>query len=161
MRNIWEPHLRPALKAAEELLPASGEVADLLENLSLNRGRPLTLLTEDLGSARSGLLISTEAADYIVVSSSTSPERTAAIVCHEVAHALLGHAHTADLADSLMDSGLVTGLDEDLVRSVVAARDTYEKGSESDAELLGTHLSFLLRERVLRGGHTFFDERWQ
>ncbi|MDP9904748.1 hypothetical protein [Arthrobacter bambusae] len=121
----------------------------------------MTLLTEELGPARSGLLISTDAADYIVVSTETSPERTAAIVCHEVAHALLGHAHTVDLADSLMESGLVAGLDGDLVRSVIAARGTYEEGPEADAELLATHISLLLRERVLRGGHTFFDDRWQ
>lgn len=194
MGSVWSRRLRPALNMVNELLPASGEIEDLLDALSKKRGRPMRLLTADLGPARSGLLLSTDAADYIVVSSDTSPERSYAICCHEVAHALLGHDHEGGLAESIIDSGMFAGLDKDLVRKVVAARKSHgaiapspsrtnedpvpmaspgqseerthtdspeHLEREGDAELLATHISLLLRERMLRGGHTYFDDRWR
>src|SRR5699024_11095295 len=39
------PEVTRALRAAEEILPSSGDLQDLLDNLSESRGRPLRVLT--------------------------------------------------------------------------------------------------------------------
>ncbi|WP_341855735.1 hypothetical protein [Brachybacterium sp. GPGPB12] len=112
-------------------------------------------------SALSGLLISTEQADYIAVAEKASPERLAAIVCHEIAHALLGHDHEGSLGQELLETGLLSGLDARLADSVVAARQAYAQTAETDAETVATHISIELRRRLMRGGHTYYDERWR
>lgn len=149
-----------ALREAERILPASGEVEDLLKNLSESRGRPMRLLEADLERSVSGLLICTEKSDYVAVSSDASPERRCAVICHEVAHALLGHDDHDSLSSTLVDTGLLTGLDEELVEAVVAARHAYAHADEADAEIVATHVSAELRRRVLRGGQKYHDTLW-
>lgn len=153
-------HVRDALRTAETIMPSSGNVEDLLAGLSKVRRRATHLLVTPLTSSVSGLLISTAKADYVVVSEGASPERLCAIVCHEVAHALLGHDHGGSLGSELLESGLLKGLHPELVSSVVAARNAYEHTSEVDAETVATYISTELRRRVMRGGHTYFDDRW-
>lgn len=153
--------MREAIQAAEKLMPLSGDVEDLLAAVSESRGRPMTMIVAPLASSVSGVLISTEQADYVAVSTDASPERQCAIVCHEVAHALLGHGQDHSLGSSLVQTGLLQGLDPELVRSVVAARQAYEETAETDAETVATYISVGLRRRVMRGGHTYYDERWR
>lgn len=125
------------------------------------RGRPVRLLIEPLPESISGALLSTETADYIAVAQGASPERKVAVVCHEVAHALLGHDHQGSASSNLVDAGLLRGLSPELIKSVVAGRQAYASTVEADAELVATHISVQLRKRVMRGGHTHFDDRWQ
>lgn len=155
------PEVTRALQAAEQILPSSGDLQDLLDNLSESRGRPLRVLTAALESKISGLLISTDRADYIAASEQASPERLAAIVCHEVAHTLLGHDHSKPVGQELVDSGLLRGIDSRLADSVIATRQAYAHTDEADAETVATYVSIELRRRVMRGGNTFFDERWR
>lgn len=150
-----------AIRSAERILPASGEVEDLLVNLSEVRGRPMKLISAPLDQSVSGVLICTKKADYIGVSEHASPERTCAIICHEVAHALLGHDHEKSLSKSLVETGLLDGLDPKLVNAVVAGRQAYSHSLEADAETVATHISVALRRRVMRGGHTYYDELWR
>src|SRR5690625_7782883 len=100
-------------------MPTSGDVYDLLTEISASRGRPMHLLVAPLGSSVSGLLVSTNHADYVVVAEGSSPERQCAIVCHEVAHSLLGHSHDDPPGSSLVDSGLLQGVDPKLARNIV------------------------------------------
>lgn len=153
--------VKDAIRFAERILPSSGEVEDLLANLSEVRGRPMILLSAPLDQSVSGVLICTKQADYIGVSEHASPERTCAIICHEVAHALLGHDHADSLSKSLIDTGLLNGIDPKLVDAVVAGRQAYAHTSEADAETVATHISVELRRRVMRGGHTYYDELWR
>lgn len=160
-RGKHPQQVKEAIRAAEAMLPESGEVEGLLDRLSQDRGRPMTLLVAPLASAVSGILISTEKADYVAVSEGASPERQCAIVCHEIAHALLGHDEDRPLSESLLESGLLRGLDPSLIHSVVAARHAYAHSSETDAEIVATYISVELRRRVMRGGHTYYDELWR
>lgn len=153
--------VKMALQKADVIMPPSGDLTDLLDAISKERGRPMTLLHATLDTTLSGLLISTEQADYVAVSDGASPERLAAIVCHEVAHALLGHEHEGSLGRELAESGLLNGIDSKLADSIVAARRAYAHADEADAETVATYISIELRRRVLRGGHTFYDELWR
>lgn len=153
--------VRNALRAAEDVIPASGDVEDLLAAMSAARGRNMQLLVAPLGSAISGLLVSTDKADYVVVAEGSSPERQCAIACHEVAHSLLGHSHAESPGSALVESGLLQGVDPELARDVVAARHAYAHTRETDAETVATYISVKLRRRVMRGGHTYYDELWQ
>lgn len=152
--------VREALRTAETMMPPSGDAEDLLAALSKARRRTMTLLVAPLMSSVSGLLISTDQADYVVVSEGASPERLCAIVCHEVAHTLLGHDHSDSLSSDLLESGLLKGLDAGLAKSVVAARNAYDHTSEADAETVATYISAELRRRVMRGGHTYYNDLW-
>ena len=142
-------------------MPASGGVEDLLAAMSTARGRTMQLLVAPLDSTISGLLVSTDQADYVVAAEGSSPERQCAIVCHEVAHALLGHSHDESPGSTLIESGLLQGVDPRLARDVVAARHAYAHTRETDAETVATYISIKLRRRVMRGGHTYYDELWQ
>lgn len=154
-------HVREAIREAESVMPRSGDVEDLLDSLSKARNRAMKLLIAPLGSTVSGLLVSTKQADYVVVAEGSSPERQCAIVCHEVAHALLGHDHSGLLGSSLLEAGLLQGLQPTLARNAVAARHAYAHTTETDAETVATYISIKLRRRVLRGGHTYYDELWR
>lgn len=160
-RSPRPAHVRAAILALEEIVPSSGDLQDLLTRFSQTRGRSMTLLSADLDESVSGVLIVTRKADYIALDPRTSPERRYAIVCHEVAHAILGHDHASPLSASLIDSGLLRGIDPDLVRSVVAARTAYTDRTETDAEVVATYLSAELLRRGSCGGYTFYDDRWK
>lgn len=160
MRRRYSKQVQDAIRTANALTPLSGDVANLLDNLSAMRGRSITILSAPLASPLSGLLISTNKTDYVVVGEEASPERQVAIVCHEVAHLLLGHDRQDSLSAGLIESGLLQGLNPELVRSVVAGRHAYAHTTELDAETVATHISIQLRRRVMRGGHTYYDELW-
>lgn len=160
MRRRYSKQVQDAIRNANALTPLSGDVENLLDNLSAMRGREITIISAPLASPLSGLLISTNKADYVVVGDEASPERQVAIVCHEVAHLLLGHDDQESLSAGLIESGLLRGLNPELVRSVVAGRHAYAHTTELDAETVATHLSIQLRRRVMRGGHTYYDELW-
>lgn len=160
MRRRYSKQVRDAIRTADAMIPLSGDVEDLLDNLSRTRGREMTILTAPLTSPVSGLLIATGKADYVIVGDEASPERQVAIVCHEVAHLLLGHDDKESLSSGLIESGLLQGLNPKLVRSVVAGRNAYAHTTEMDAETVATHISIQLRRRVMRGGHTYYDELW-
>lgn len=150
-----------AMRSAEEILPLSGEVEDLLANFSRKRGRPMVLLSTPFVQSVSGALLCTRQTDYVAVSEHTSPERTCAIICHEVAHGLLEHDHKGSLSSSLVETGLMDGIDPELIDAVVAARKAYAHTAESDAEVVATRISVELRRRVMRGGHTHYDQLWR
>lgn len=160
MRRRNSQQVQDAIRMADAMIPLSGDVEDLLENLSRTRGRDISILTAPLSNPVSGLLIATGKADYVIVGDEASPERQVSIVCHEVAHLLLGHDHKNSLSTDLIESGLLQGLDPDLVRSVVAGRHAYAHTNEMNAETVATHISIQLRRRLMRGGHTYYDELW-
>lgn len=160
MGRRFSMQVRDAIRMADSMMPLSGDVEDLLTNLSRTRDRRISILTAPLASPLSGLLIATGKADYVVVGDEASPERQVAIVCHEVAHLLLGHDDNQSLSAGLIESGLLQGLNPELVRSVIAGRQAYAHTTELDAETVATHISIQLRRRVMRGGHTYYDELW-
>lgn len=133
------------------LIPEDGDVDELVAAVAEHRGRPLTILPMDTPpTAPSGAWITSDLGDLIVVDSTASVTRRSTIICHELAHMLLGHKGPA-----LNDSALLAR--PSLLRPDVAARfltrTGYDDASERDAELLGTLLAAECTRRAGRAAH--------
>lgn len=139
--------LRAAYERALSLVPATGRVEDLISNVAKAAGRPLRLLPFDLGrSEPTGLWISTDAADYVVFSSTASAAQRTAIVCHELAHMLLQHKPEGEGAQlSALAALAAPNIDPDIARRMLA-RHGYVQQAEADAEVLATRLVARLAE---------------
>lgn len=126
-----------AVRLAKRLMPADGSLAGLLANLSEYRGREIHVLTRQFGGQpTSGLWLPTERADYLVIDDPTTPSRRAAIICHEVAHILLGHEAQAGESSSIA-SAAAPDLSPELVTRALA-RHSYANEAEADAEHTAT-----------------------
>lgn len=134
-----------ATRLARRLIPRDGDLRGLLVNVSRHRGRPLTLMAHDLGSATglSGLWLATATSDYIVIDASASPSRQAIAVSHEVAHMLL--EHRGELTTIDIGRGLAPDLNPGLVARFLA-RHGYATLDEREAEELATAI-VMERER--------------
>lgn len=136
-RNKSEAPAALDLSDALSLLPDDGDVAGLLRNVEAERGREIVLLKRPMPvDAPSGLWVSVPDRDYVVVPEAAPHSRLGAIVCHEIAHMLLGHRGEADLR--------AADLAPDIDKSVVArflGRHGYEADQEREAESLGTLLA--------------------
>lgn len=122
---------------ALRLVPADGDVIGLLRNVESVRGREIVLMSKPMpADAPSGLWVSVPDRDYVVVPEAAPHSRLGAIVCHEIAHMLLGHRGEATLR--------ATDIAPDIDQSVVArflGRHGYEVEQEREAERLGTQLA--------------------
>lgn len=137
-----------ATRQALRLIPADGDLDQLLVNVSRFRNRPLHLIEGDIGDAKtpSGLCVATKAGiDYVMVDREATPSRRAAIVCHEIAHMLLGHQGAAPLAD--IADYVAPDLDPRLVARLLA-RHGYTAEIEQEAEAMGTVLATELAGRA-------------
>lgn len=124
------------------LLPASGDLDELVARVATSRSRTITLmpicLPED---APSGLWIATGARDYIVYPDDADAQWRSGIVCHEIAHMLLGHDPRPGTSDL---GGLVAAAAPSIDPQVAARflhRHGYADAVEADAENLGTRLA--------------------
>lgn len=139
---------RSADRAARKglsLLPPDGDLDAFIEAVSDERGRQIVVLEYPLGdSAASGLWLTTAEVDYIVVSSGAALSRRTAILCHELAHMLLGHEADAEAADAL--AAVAPDISPE-VRGRFLARTAYEAHTECDAEEVGTSLATELLRR--------------
>lgn len=127
---------RAAAKQARQLMPPDGNLDGLLSNVAIHRQRQLTVLDTDLGEGLTGLWIATPGRDYIVIDKACTASRRAAVLCHEIAHMLLGHLG-APIGDDL------TTLAPTLRPSLAArflTRQGYSEPDEHAAEYLATHL---------------------
>ena len=123
----------------DQLVQPGGGLSDLLDRVAQTRGRPVHLVPAELGpEAPSGLWLSTPAADYIAYPSDAPPTRRALIICHELAHMVLGH----ELSDP--DPEALAAVAAPAMDSAVAARflrrHDYATPAERDAEMLATRL---------------------
>jgi hypothetical protein len=117
-------------------MPIDGDLDGLLDALSHERGRRIHLLPQRFtGRPTSGLWLPTTAADYVVIDDPTTPSRRAAIICHEVAHILLGHS--PDITTSDLVAAALPNLSPELVARALA-RHAYATEDEAEAEELGT-----------------------
>lgn len=143
--------VRSATARASRLMPPTGIVDDLVESLAADQGRPIRMLAEDLGPREpSGMWIATEKADWIVVPTGVGSAQRTAIICHELAHILLGHTPIG--ADGDLDalvSLVAPDLDPAVARQILA-RYCYSDDLEAEAEALGTLLVTKLAHRAER-----------
>jgi hypothetical protein len=125
-----------AARVAKRLLPIDGNLDGLLDALGQVRGRRIHVLRHKFtGRPTSGLWLPTKNADYLVIDDPTTPSRRAAIICHEVAHILLGH--TPDITTSDLVAAAMPDLSPELIARALA-RHAYATDDEADAEELGT-----------------------
>ncbi|MFE3180473.1 toxin [Streptomyces violascens] len=137
-------------RTSEELLarldlPDGSDIATLIDRLSVERGRPIKMVSLTLGAGRPcGLWLATEALDLIVVEACTGPLHRDHIIAHELAHMLCCHSRSPGLdPDSL--GLLLPSLDPRRVLDVLG-RTSYPTQEEQAAEIVAS----LILERVTR-----------
>ncbi|WP_188897504.1 hypothetical protein [Microlunatus endophyticus] len=132
-------------------MPATGLVDDLVRSVSGERGRPIHVVEEDLGpNEPSGLWVAGEGVDLIVIPTSIGSSQRTAIICHELAHILLGHVPIG--ADSDLDGlvDLVAPHVDAAVAKQMLGRFSYADDLEAEAEAFGTILVTKLADRTRR-----------
>jgi len=129
--------MRHAVRLARRLMPLDGNLDDFIASIARHRGRPITLVQLDRRPSDdlSGLWLATESADYIIVDPTATPSRRALIVCHEIAHMLLGHR--GDLTTSQLLATTAPDLNCALVARVLG-RHAYGSADEQAAEEMAT-----------------------
>jgi len=84
--------LRRSLRQIKGLVPDDGSLTGLLDAVSRRTGRPLVQVEIDLsGSGLSGAWVPIGDEDYLLTPAGATPTRASAVICHELAHILLGH----------------------------------------------------------------------
>lgn len=141
-------HLRLVSARADDFMPTSGAVDDLVGEISAKRTRPIRVTAEDLGpSEPSGLWIATEQTDWIVVPAGIGSAQRRAIICHELAHILLEHVPlgSPEAVEELV-SLVAPHIDPEVARRFLT-RFSYADDLEAEAEELGTVLVTKLAQR--------------
>lgn len=130
-----------ARASALKLVPANGAVDDLVTAVGRTRRRVIHLLDVDLGPGEpTGMWIATDQADYVVHPADASAAERTAVICHELAHMLLGHQPQAE-GDSSVRMATVVAPDIDPeVAQRFLRRHGYAEPVEAEAEHLGTLL---------------------
>jgi len=133
-------HLSHTVSLGERLLPRDGSIDGFVAAVARHRGRPLHVLDYPLNAAGpSGFWIGTATGDFIIRSAAATPTRAAAIVCHELAHMLLGHEPEAGDVQAAEVIGRALAPDVDAsVAARFLARHGYEGAEEEDAEAVAT-----------------------
>lgn len=132
---------KAARASALKLVPANGTVEDLVTAVGEARQRTIHLLAADLGPAGpTGMWIATEHGDYIVHPADASAAERSAVICHELAHMLLGHQPEGeDEALQQMAATVAPDISTEVVQRFLG-RHGYADRLESEAEHLGTVL---------------------
>lgn len=132
---------KAARAGAMKLVPDSGDVEDLVAAVGSTRRRAVHLLGADLGpTGPTGMWIATEHGDYIVHPADASAAERTAVICHELAHMLLGHQPEGDdEAWQQMAATVAPDIAIEVAQRFLG-RHGYADRLEADAEHLGTVL---------------------
>lgn len=131
--------------AAIGLVPSSGSLAGLVAAVSRHRGRPVKIFDRMLPrNDLSGLWIPQPEGDYVICAEGLAPDHKRVVVCHELAHMLLGHSPREGHLDAAVFAPDVSaGL-----ASRFLCRQGYDNSEEADAESLATVLASTLAARI-------------
>lgn len=140
-----------------ELLPATGDLSGFVNRVADSRSRPITLLPVVVGNAQPfGVWVATASRDYIAYPAEASAISRTAVVCHELAHMLLGHTPQPEPdGSSSLAHGLASNIDPAITARFLR-RHHYEDVQEDAAEWLGTLFSVELSKRET-ASHTAND----
>ncbi|MFD3523511.1 ParH-like protein [Streptomyces sp. NPDC058653] len=132
-RRMW----RACRRLVDDLrLPDPFDAAEFVRGVAARRGRPIELLAvharPDLPC---GLLLTTEAADYLMYAADTTPFHQQHILLHEAAHLICGHQDKASLRAAAQI--LLPNLHPSLVQRVLG-RTVYSEPQEREAELVAS-----------------------
>jgi hypothetical protein len=115
-------------------LPPSASMTALCDHISGSRGRPVCLVSVDLGGARpSGLWLAAPEADLIAYDATTSRLHQRHIIAHELAHIICDHRAVEPIDDDTARV-LFPDLDPQLVRESLR-RTSYSDVQEMEAEI--------------------------
>lgn len=132
---------------ATRLIPRSGDLNAFVTAVAQQRGRCIRLLPFDLGpDAPSGLWLKEPAVDWIVYDSKSGAQQREAIVCHEIAHMLLGHDRAVDGVELSVVAPYLSP--EVTARFLAPAPPTWK----ADAEIVATTLATELARRAYEHG---------
>lgn len=130
---------------ALDMLPADGDLDGLVNRVAQDRKRPIVVIRAPLPHGISGLWDERHAAKDIVVIDQVpmAPSRYAAVLCHELAHMILGHHGIVEMSAQPAD---VSFIDATVARRFLK-RCAYDDTIERNAEELATVLT---REHLRR-----------
>jgi hypothetical protein len=121
-----------------------------IQNLARQRGRPIRLIaTSPLIEGPCGLLLARHDDDVIIHAAGTSEYHKDHIVCHEVAHMVLGHVSGDQRIDTTGASALWRNMLPDIDPATVQAvlgRKTFVDEQEQEAERFAHILMFAAAE---------------
>jgi hypothetical protein len=136
-------HTLPLVK---RLMPADGSLVGLVAAVAAHRSRPIDLLPAQLGArSSSGCWVAGTNHDYIVYAASAAPEQRDLVVCHELAHMLLGHPGLSPI-EALGEGGIVPA------RTQLVTRHPYGVSPEAEARRLAERMLALATVRRTSGG---------
>jgi hypothetical protein len=128
------------------LIPTPWSAEEFIRKVSRSRQRPIHLLPYPLTTSDpTGYWIPTAATDYIVVPDTATGARRDAIIGHELAHILLGHAPQVSNNPAGL-AMLAPNSPPELVARFLP-RHGYAAGIEREAETLATRLIAYLETR--------------
>jgi hypothetical protein len=143
-------HFRVATRTVplvKRLMPPDGSIDGFVDAVASHRGRPIDVVAAHLGArSSSGFWVGGQGQDYIVYAASATPEQRVVIVCHELAHLLLGHAN-----DGTPGANGVPGI-ATAGRTRLLTRHGYGADSESEARHLAQRMAALLAARQRHHG---------
>lgn len=133
-------------------LPDPFDAAVFVREVAARRGRPVELIPvyarPDLPC---GLLLTTEASDYVLFAADTTPFHQQHILLHEAAHLLCGHRDAATLRSAAQN--LLPTLNPALVQRVLG-RTVYSEPEEAEAELVASLILSRVSSHRPRGPHS-------
>lgn len=131
---------------ALEMLPLDGDLNVLVERIASARQRPIVVTRLPLPPGISGLWDERSPdEDFVVVDDvPMAPSRYAAVLCHELAHIVLGHHGIIETAPVVE---LIDTIDDSIVQRFLK-RCAYDDQMERDAEELATALTREHRRRT-------------
>ena len=148
MKRPRDRAVRATWRMISGLIPGDGNVDDFVAAVAEQRDRRIAVLGCSLpDDGPSGFWVQTADADYILHADSITAEHRETVICHEVAHMVLGHVAREGLADTRAIAPSVSPA----VAARFLAREGYPDEIESDAEALGTLIAAELVARADAG----------
>ncbi len=132
-----------------DLLPPDGDLNGLVTSIASARQRPIIVTRRPLPSGISGLWDERfPDHDFVIIDDvPMAPSRYAAVLCHELAHIVLGHHGVLDASSG---PPLTDAIDASIAQRFLK-RCAYNDPMERDAEELATVLT---REHLLRAHYS-------
>ena len=139
---------RATWRAVSTLIPDNGNVDDFVAAVSAQRGRRIAVLGCSMpDDGPSGYWAPTPDVDYILHADSITAEYRETVVCHEIAHMVLGH----EAREGLMDTRAIAPSISPEVAARFLTREGYPDEIEADAEMLATLIAAELVARADAG----------
>ena len=140
--------VRATWRAVSTLIPDNGNVDDFVAAVSAQRGRRIAVLGCSMpDDGPSGYWAPTPDVDYILHADSITAEHRETVVCHEIAHMVLGH----EAREGLMDTRAIAPSISPEVAARFLTREGYPDEIEADAEMLATLIAAELVARADAG----------